>query len=103
MTLEKAFELFAFHANILKVCTTFYSIHYPYLKFDPFVLAEDGLDFEINANSGNKGRSERVVGVAEEEAGLAHRAVANDQQLEHVVKVLVGSVFLPGSTLCRHL
>ena len=76
---------------------------YPYLKFDPFVLSEDGLDFEINTNSGNKGRSERVVGVAEKEAGLAHRTVANNQELEHVVKVLVGSVFLPSSTLCRHL
>ena len=51
---------------------------YPYLKLDPFVLSEDGLDFEINTNSGNKGRSERVVGVAEKEAGLAHRTVANN-------------------------
>ena len=78
-------------------------ITYPYLKFDPFVLSEDGLDFEINTNSRNKGRCERVVGVAEKEAGLAHRTVANNQELEHVVKVLVGSVFLPSSTLCRHL
>ena len=76
---------------------------YPYLKFDPFVLSEDGLDFEINTNSGNKGRSERVVGVAEKEAGLAHRTVANNEELEHVVKVLVGSVFLPSPTLRRHL
>ena len=41
------------------------SLTYPYLKFDPFVLSEDGLDFEINANSGDEGRSERVVSVAE--------------------------------------
>ena len=46
------------------------SATYPNLKLNPFVLSEDGLDFEINTNSGNKGRSERVVGVAEKEAVL---------------------------------
>ena len=76
---------------------------YPYLQLDPFVLSEDGLDFEIDAHGGDEGRSERVVSIAEKEAGFAHRAVPNNQQFEHVVKVLVGSVFLPSSTLCRHL
>ena len=68
---------------------------YPNLKFDPFVLSEDGLDFEINPHGGNKGRGERVVGIAEKEAGLAHRAVTDDQEFEHVVEVLVGGVLLP--------
>ena len=76
---------------------------YPYLKLDPFVLSEDGLDFEINPHGGNKGRGERIVGIAEKEAGLAHRAVPDDEEFEHVVEVLVGSVFLPRASLCRHL
>ena len=67
-----------FRKYILAILFCFGILTYPYLKFDPFVLSEDGLDFEINTNSGNKGRSERVVGVAEKEAGLAHRTVANN-------------------------
>ena len=67
-----------FGKYILAILFCFRILTYPYLKFDPFVLSEDGLDFEINTNSGNKGRSERVVGVAEKEAGLAHRTVANN-------------------------
>ena len=66
-------------------------------------MSEDGLDFEVNADGGNEGRGEGVVSIAEKEAGLAHRAVPDDEEFEHVVEVLVGSVFLPSSTLCRHL
>ena len=62
----------------VKTFSCFNVLTHPYLKFDPFVLSEDGLDFEINTNSGNKGRSERVVGVAEKEAGLAHRAITDN-------------------------
>ena len=45
---------------------------YPNLQFDPFVLAEDGLDFEVNADSGDEGGGEGIISVSEEEAGLAH-------------------------------
>lgn len=68
---------------------------HPYLKFNSFVLSEHCFDFEVNADCADKGRGEGVVCVTEEEGGLAHAAVAYNQQLEHVVKILVGSIFLP--------
>ena len=79
------------------------SATYPNLKLNPFVLSEDRLYFEINAYCGDEGRCEGIIGVPEKEACLAHGTVANDQQLEHVIEVLIGSIFLPGSSLCRHL
>ena len=68
---------------------------YPYLQFDPLVLSEHCLHFEVDADGADEGGGEGVVGVPEEEGGLAHRAVADDQQLEHVVEVLVCCVLLP--------
>ena len=79
------------------------SATYPNLKLNPFVLSEDRLYFEINAYCGDEGRCEGIIGITEKEACLAHGTVANDQQLEHVIEVLIGSIFLPGSSLCRHL
>lgn len=68
---------------------------YPNLELNPFILAEDGFDFEVDADSGDEGRGERVVGVAEQERRLAHAAVADDQQFEHVVEILIGRILLP--------
>lgn len=76
---------------------------YPDLQFDPLVLPEDRLDLEVDADGGDEGRGEGVVGVTEEEARLAHARVADDEQLEHVVKVLVRGVLLPRLALCCHL
>jgi len=67
---------------------------HPDLQLDPLVVAEHGLDLEVDAHGADEGRGEGVVGVAEQEGGLAHAAVADDQQLEHVVEVLVGRVLL---------
>ena len=39
----------------------------------------------------------------EQEAGLAHTAVADDEELEHVVEVLIGRVLLTRVILGRHL
>ena len=76
---------------------------YPDLEFDALVLAEDGLDFEVDADGGDEGGCEGVVRVAEQERRLAHAAVADDQQFEHVVEVLVRRILLPPVVLAhRH-
>ncbi len=66
----------------------------PDLQLDPLVLPKDGLDLEVNAHCGDEGGGEWVIGVAEEEGRLAYTAVAYDENLEHVVKVLVHRIFL---------
>ena len=68
---------------------------HPYLQLHPLVLSEYSLHFEVDANGADEGRGEGVVGISEEEGGLAHGAVPDDEQLEHVVEVLVGCVLLP--------
>lgn len=62
---------------------------HPDLQLNALVVAIDGLHFEVNAHSADKSRGEGVVGIPEEERSLAHTAVADDQDLEHIVKVLV--------------
>ena len=76
---------------------------HPNLQLDPLVLPKDGLDLEVDADGADEGRGERVVGVAEEEGGLADGAVADDEELEHVVEVLVGGILLPRLAPARHL
>ena len=76
---------------------------HPNLQLDPLVLPEDRLDLEVDADGADEGRGERVVGVAEEEGGLADGAVADDEELEHVVKVLVCRILLPGLSTPGHL
>lgn len=61
----------------------------PDLQLDPLVVAVDCLDLEVDAHSADKGGREGVIGISEQEGRLAHAAVANEQQLEHVVEVLV--------------
>lgn len=67
---------------------------HPDLQFDPLVVAEDRLDLEVDSHCANERRGEGIVGVAEKKRGFAHAAVADDQKLEHVVKVLVCRVLL---------
>ena len=55
----------------------------------------NGLDLEVDADRTDEGRGERVVGVAEQEGRLADRAVSDNQQLEHVVEVLIRRVAMP--------
>jgi len=74
---------------------SFLTCRVPNLQLDPLVLSEYSLHFEVDTNSADEGRGEGIVSVPEEEGGLAHRAVPDDEQLEHVVEVLVGCVFLP--------
>lgn len=56
-------------------------------------MAVDGLYLEVNAHGADKGWSEGVISIAEKEGGFANTAVANDEQFEHVVKVLVRGIF----------
>ena len=64
----------------------------PNLQFDTFVLPEDGLDFEVDADRTDKRRREWVISIAEQERRFADAAVADNQQLEHVVEALVGGI-----------
>lgn len=73
----------------------------PNLKFDSLVIPKNRLDLEVYPYCTDEGRREGVVGVAEEEGSLAHGRVANNQEFEHVVKVLVGGILLPAVILCR--
>ena len=73
---------------------------YPDLQLDPLVIPVDGLHLEVDAHSAHEGWGERVVGITKQEARLAHTAVADDQDLEHVVKVLVGGLLLSIASIC---
>jgi len=66
----------------------------PDLKLEALVVPADGLDLEVDAHRADEGRGEGSVCEAEQEGRLPHAAVADDQQLEHVVKALVGAVSL---------
>lgn len=69
---------------------------HPYLQLDPLLVAENGLHLKVDAHRADVGGVEGVVGVAEEDRGFAHAAVADDQQLEHVVEVGVRCVVWRG-------
>lgn len=62
---------------------------YPNLQFDPLVVPVDGFDLEVDADGADECRRERVVSIAEQEAGLSHAAVPDDQDLKHVIKGLI--------------
>lgn len=75
----------------------------PDLELDPLVVPEDCLHFKVDADGRDEGRGEGIIGIAEEEGGLADRRVTDDQQLEHVVEVLIRRVLLPFWILSGHL
>ena len=66
----------------------------PNLQFNSFVVPEDCLDFEVYADCADERRRERIVGIPEEEGCFADTAVADDQDLEHEVKVLICGILL---------
>lgn len=69
---------------------------YPDLQLNPLVVAEDSFDLEVNAYCADEGRGEGIICVAEQETGFAHTAVANNQELEHIIKVLISCILLSG-------
>lgn len=77
-----------------QICLCDCTLTHPDLQLDPLVVAEHSFDLEVDAHGTDEGRGEGVISIAEQEAGFTHTAVANDQQLEHVVKVLVSRILL---------
>lgn len=73
---------------------------YPDLQFNPLVIPVDSLHLKVDANCADKGRREGVVGVAEQEGGFSNAAVADDEDLEHIIKVLVRGLLLPVGCCC---
>jgi hypothetical protein len=57
----------------------------PDLQFDALAVQLDRLDLEVDADGGDERRRERVVAESQQEAGLAHAAVADQQQLDQEV------------------
>lgn len=57
----------------------------PDLQFDGLAVQLDGADLEIDPNGGNVRLGVCVVGETEQETGLAHAGVSNQEQLEQVV------------------
>lgn len=53
-------------------------------------MPEYGFDFEVDAHGADEGRREAVVRVTEEEGCLTDRTVADDQQFEHIIEILIG-------------
>lgn len=72
---------------------------HPDLQLDPLVVPVDCLDLEVYAHGAHEGGGEGVVRIAEQERGLAHTAIPNQEQFEHVVKVLVGCIPWAGRRL----
>lgn len=72
---------------------------HPNLQLHSLLLTIDRLHLEVNAHSADKGWSKGVVSVAEEEGGLAYTAVSDDEQFEHVVKILVRGIFASSFTI----
>lgn len=77
---------------------------HPDLQLDPLVVAIHRLHLEVDAYGANKGVAEGIVSIAEQEGRFPDAAVSDDEQLEHVVKVLVRAVPLAKTLVClRHL
>lgn len=81
--------------NIHILSSQFQRPTHPYLQLDALLVSEHCLHFEIDAHRRDERRRERVVRIAEQETGFTDAGVADDQQLEHVVEVLVCGVLLP--------
>lgn len=66
-------------------------------------MSEDRFHLKIDAHGRYEGRGEGIVRVAEQKGRFADRRVADDQQLEHVVEVLVRGLLLKLWILAGHL
>lgn len=82
-----------------------FKVTYPNLELDPLFIFEYSFYFEIDPNCADECRCKGVIRITEQKRCLPHTAVADDQQFEHVVKVLVRGVFLaiPGILGRGHL
>ncbi len=57
----------------------------PDLQLDGLAVQLDGSDLEVDADGGDVGFGVGVVGEPQQQAGLAHAGVADQEQLEQVV------------------
>lgn len=64
-------------------------VTYPNLELDSLFISEHSFYFEIDPDGADECGREGVVRVAEQKGSFAHTAVANNEQFEHVVKVLI--------------
>ena len=60
----------------------------PLLQLDGLAVELDRADLEVNADGGDMALGVRVVGEAQQQAGLAHARVADQHKLEDVVVLL---------------
>mmetsp|Transcript_36305 Transcript_36305/g.85696 ORF Transcript_36305/g.85696 Transcript_36305/m.85696 type:complete len:230 (+) Transcript_36305:105-794(+) len=60
----------------------------PNLQLDRLAIQLDGADFKVDANGADVALGVRVVGEAQQQAGLAHTRVADQHKLEDVVVLL---------------
>ena len=61
----------------------------PYLQLEESIVPHNCLHFEVDSDRCLVVSGKRAVAIAEEERCLADARVSNDQQLEHVVELLV--------------
>lgn len=73
---------------------------HPDLQLDPLVVTINRLHLEVDTYGADEGVAEGVVGVAEQEGCFPNAAVPDDEQLEHVVKVLVRAIPLTETLVC---
>lgn len=65
------------------------------MQFNAFVIAKDGLHFEIDADRRDESGCETIVCVSKQETGFPDTRITDNQQFEHVIEVLIGSILLP--------
>lgn len=66
-------------------------------------MSENRFHLKIDAHGRYEGRGEGIVRVAEQEGRFTNGRVPDDQQLEHVIEVLVRGLLLKFWILARHL
>ncbi len=73
---------------------------HPDLQLYPLVVSVDGLHLEVDAHRAHKRWREGVVCISKQKAGLSNAAVPDDQDFEHVIKVLFGRLLLSITVIC---
>lgn len=83
----------------------YFKVTYPNLKLDSLFIFEYSFYFEIDPHCADKCGCKGVICITEQERCFPHTAIADDEQFEHVVKVLIRGVFLaiPGILGRGHL
>lgn len=104
LSLSKYIRVMTLNAN-LKLCKCYqnyysllnsqnYFLAYPNLQLNSFFIFENRFYFEIDPNRAYKCRCKGIISISEQEGGFSNTAVADNEQFEHVIKVLVRCIFL---------